>query len=112
MSDYKHGNWYCRPANKAEAREIVERAVARGAKNACRWRGNSINRPYGVIRGRLEFDTWQGTEYTIEQVREMFPLPGEREDTLPTIKSSTGRWVTDELITISGFEFRPFRSER
>ena len=33
MSEYKHGDWYCVPANEEEAREIIERAVASGADN-------------------------------------------------------------------------------
>lgn len=31
MSEYKHGNWFCKPANEAEAKEIMDRAVASGA---------------------------------------------------------------------------------
>lgn len=27
MSNYKHGDWYCKPANEAEAREILAPAM-------------------------------------------------------------------------------------
>ena len=77
MSNYKHGNWYCKPANEAEALEIVERAVASGAKNKAGWKGNSTRNTYGVINGRVDFGVLDGTEYTITQLRNKFPLPGE-----------------------------------
>lgn len=95
--NYKHGNWYCKPANEEEAKEIVERAVASGAEryetvignfqtdyeNEYEWNDCDA---WGVIDGR----TWTGdtsphgsfkhaTEYTITRVRELFPLPGEQQ---------------------------------
>lgn len=84
MSNYKHSNWYCKPANEAEAREVIERAVASGADNPRGWRGTDwANQAYGVLHGFVSFDfkfAWvDSTEYTIEQVRELFPMPGERE---------------------------------
>lgn len=78
MSDYLYGDWYCKPANEAEAKEIIERAMASGANNRHNYCRNSTNYPYGVVNGRIDFGTWKGTRYTIEQVREKFPLPGER----------------------------------
>lgn len=92
MNNYKHGNWYCKPVNEAEAREIIERALESGAKNPRGWKGtDGANQAYGVFHGFVSFDfefAWvDSTEYTIEQVRELFPLPGEREDSLPTDKS-------------------------
>lgn len=92
MSNYKHGDWYCKPANEAEAHEIVARALVSGA-------GLFDSIGYGVIpypwnlfegwgvRNNQTFagsvhDTWaacRAKEYTIEQVREKFPLPSERQ---------------------------------
>lgn len=83
MNNYKHGDWYCKHANEAEAHEIIERAVASGAKNAGGWEGTSITYFYGVFNGYVSCndpdDSRNGTQYTIEQVREKFPLPSERE---------------------------------
>ncbi len=86
MSNYKHGNWYCKPANESEAREIVERAVASGARlyeTLGNWDWNDYG-AWGVCFGRthtqkadfyIEIDA---IEYTITQVRQKFPLPGEQ----------------------------------
>lgn len=81
MSEYKHGNWYCEQANEAEAKEIIERAVASGAENAGGWIGTSATCFYGVVNGYVSCnapeDYINGNQYTIEQVREKFPLPSE-----------------------------------
>src|SRR5690554_2232432 len=94
MSEYKHGNWYCKPANNAEAREIVERAVASGAElyetvgisgiDKYEW---NLLEAWGVIDGRTctagadKHGTFRcATQYTIEQIRKLFPLPGERTE--------------------------------
>lgn len=83
---YEHGNWFCKPANEAEAREIIERAVASGAKNRYDLEGDQLNsRYYGVYGGiltlkhRVYWTDAIGTEYTMQQVRQKFLLPGERE---------------------------------
>lgn len=87
MSNYKHGNWYCKPANESEAREIVERAGASGARlyeTLGNWDWNDYG-AWGVCFGRthtqkadfyIEIDA---IEYTITQVRQKFPLPGEQQ---------------------------------
>ncbi len=73
---YKHGNWFCKPADEAEAKEIIERAVASGAEDKYRW--DPDIEKFGVVGGIVEWcDNCTDTEYTIEQVREKFPLPGE-----------------------------------
>ena len=86
MSDYKHGNWYCKPANEAEAREVVERAVASGAKKDetfSDWAWDAYG-AWGVRNGRTHTQTvgfyrdGGVIEYTIDQVRDKFPVPGER----------------------------------
>lgn len=73
---YKYGDWYCKPANKTEAEEIVARAVASGAVDRNRnWAFTA--RFYGVYNGVVK--TYSvGTKYTIGQLREMFPLPCEQ----------------------------------
>lgn len=89
---YKHGDWYCKPANEEEAREIIERAVASGAERyedvgagagrEYRW---NLRSTWGVYNGHTctsvpenDTDVLNGAaEYTIQQVRELFPLPGE-----------------------------------
>lgn len=82
MSNYKHGDWYCDPANEAEAREIIERALASGAELyesvGINYYWNSFI-GWGVEGGRtLTSDDWRKAKpYTIEQVREKFPLPNE-----------------------------------
>lgn len=87
MNEYKYGNWYCKPANEAEAREIVERAVLNGAvRDECvgdlQWDDCDA---WGVVDGR----TYTGgighagqsfygkTQYTITELRQKFPLPGD-----------------------------------
>lgn len=81
MNEYKHGDWYCEQANEAEAKEIIERAVASGAENAGGWIGTSVTCFYGVFNGYVSCnapeDYINGNQYTIEQVREKFPLPSE-----------------------------------
>lgn len=75
---YKHGNWHCKPASEEEAREIVERAMASGAIHTHAWKGSATRFQYGVINGRVEYGELDGTEYTIEELREKFPLPGDK----------------------------------
>lgn len=82
---YQYGNWFCKPANEAEAREIIERSVASGASNEVGLSGSGKNYYcYGVNRGVVFYGSeaeWVvGTEYSIEQVRELFPLPGEHTE--------------------------------
>lgn len=85
MNSYKHGNWYCKPASKEEAREIIERAVQSGADNPAKWTGDETAYQfycYGVKNGLVLYGSereWVvAIKYTIEQVREKFPLPGEK----------------------------------
>lgn len=80
MNEYKHGDWYCKPANEAEAREIIERAVASGAENIHGFRGNSSRITYGVPDGIIKGEAYKGDEYTMQKVRELFPLPGEQQE--------------------------------
>lgn len=75
---YMHGDWYCKPSNEEEAREIVERAVASGAINSYTWKGSATRFQYGVINGRVEYGELNGTEYTITELRNLFPLPGDK----------------------------------
>ena len=75
MSEYKHGNWFCKPANEAEAKEIMDRAVASGAKMLIRW--SPDDKAFGVYDGVVSWDEEVGTRYTISKLREKFPLPGE-----------------------------------
>lgn len=75
---YKHGDWYCKPANEAEAREIVDRAMKSGAINSYTWKGSATRFQYGVVNGRVEYGELNGTEYTIEELRKKFPLPDEK----------------------------------
>lgn len=77
---YKHGDWYVKPANEAEAREIVERAVASGAYNKYLFAGGGMEYwCYGVRHGLVFYgseDEWvDATQHTIAKVRELFPLP-------------------------------------
>ncbi len=81
---YKHGNWFCKPANEAEAKEIIERAVASGDVDNNRYWAFDAE-CYGVYNGVVgAYDA--GAEYTIEQVREKFLLPGEQK-----------QWILDGL---------------
>lgn len=125
---YKHGNWFCQPANEAEAREIVERAVASGADlhedigaigdKRYTW---SLCSAWGVYNGNTytsdpenDTDVLNGaTEYTIEQVREKFPLPGERVEQdwngegLPPVGVDCemlfdGDWIQAKIICFDG----------
>lgn len=73
---YKHGDWYCKPASKAEAKEIIDRAVASGAENMTNWCLDASN--YCVYMGRITAYP-KGKEYTIDELRHKFPLPGELE---------------------------------
>lgn len=81
MTKYKHGNWYCKHANEAEAREIIERAVDSGATNKGGWKGTAVTYFYGVFDGYVYGCAPEkyinGNQYTIEQVREKFPLLSE-----------------------------------
>ena len=88
MSEYKHGNWYCKPTTKSEAKEIIERALESGARKdetvgPLLW---SAYGAWGVYNGRTFtqsvdfYNDQRATEYTIEQVRELFPLPGEHTE--------------------------------
>lgn len=80
MSEYRYGSWYCKPANEAEAKEIVERAIASGARNYASWAYDA--RCYGVLDGVVgTYDS--GIEYTIKQVRKLFPLPDEQSHSIP-----------------------------
>ena len=87
---YVHGNWYCKPSNEAEAKEIVERAIASGAmvderpgdaKNHLHFSWNFCD-AWGVLNGR----TYTGDighyfencpEYTLTELRQKFLLPDE-----------------------------------
>ena len=86
---YKHGDWFCKPASEAEAREIIERAVASGAVNTMQYNGNTPRCDfYGVRNGVVhatdsgygpECKPEYGPEYTIAELRQKFPLPGEQQ---------------------------------
>ncbi len=86
MNSYKHGNWYCKPANEAETKEIIKRAVSSGAKRDETLKDYwwSTYGAWGVYDGRTftqrvnYYRDQNAAEYTIEQVREKFPLPGEQ----------------------------------
>ena len=82
-------NWYCKPASKDEAIEIVERAVANGAvaeevvynmsMGAYEYHWNSF-KYWGVFRGKTMTHEWgysASKQLTIQQVREQFPFPNE-----------------------------------
>lgn len=87
MSKYKHGDWYCKPASEAETLEIIKRALVNGVKI-----GDSIDDGIGLLKwnvyphwgvkngyidtGYYDWHTYDAI-YTIEQVREKFPLPHE-----------------------------------
>lgn len=91
MSNYKHGNWYCKPANESEAREIVERALESGAEKDETLKNYSWDEygAWGVRNGlthtqRMDFYRYEDAiEYTIEQVRELFLLPDEQKEKAP-----------------------------
>lgn len=93
---YKYGDWYCKPANEAESKEIIERAVSSGARNIYGRKGSSSRIPYGVVNGCLDCRVIEGTEYTIEQVRKLFPLPGEQTkwdgEGLPPVGTVCEHW--------------------
>lgn len=89
MSGYKHGNWYCKPANEAEAKEIIARALVSGASHTDRIGKNTCYpnvyewdyfQYWGVFGGYTcgnsdsFFKDYAGVEYTIAQVREKFPI--------------------------------------
>jgi hypothetical protein len=86
MSNYKHGNWYCKPANETEAREIFQRALESGAEKDETLKNYSWDEygAWGVRNGlthtqRMDFYRYEDAiEYTIEQVRELFLLPSEQ----------------------------------
>lgn len=82
-------NWYCKPASKAEAIEIVERAVANGAVIYNVVVGMGGRRQYnwdqvgcwGCKDGKTytcsDEDWFISEKLTIQQVREQFPFPHE-----------------------------------
>lgn len=89
-------DWYCKPKTKEEAIEIVDRAIANGAELWEVVRGGNYEgedyycyywdmcNSWGVMRGRTytgDSDTsFKGKiGFTIEEVRERFPLPDEKE---------------------------------
>ena len=92
MSEYKHGNWFCKPASEAEAHEIVERAVASGAErsetpgdrprqreyswNCCDSWGVTNGKTYTAYTDKNE-PFCGATQYTIEELRKLMPFPGE-----------------------------------
>ena len=75
MIEYKHGNWFCKPANEAEAKEIMDRAVASGAEMHTRW--SPDDKAFGVFEGYVSWDDEIGKRYTIEELRKKFTLPCE-----------------------------------
>ncbi len=95
---YKHGNWFCKPANEAEASEIVERAVASGAVDNKRdWVFKA--KFYGVYDGVVRaYD--EGAEYTIEQVRELFPLLGEGEAAISKSSYAKQKYPIGTLVDV------------
>lgn len=102
-------DWYCKPNTEAEAKEIVERAVANGVVSDEVVRGGSLSGddyPWDLCShwGVVDGETYTGdaedtddafynkTELTLEQVREMFPLESDKKpecaDNLPP------QWIT------------------
>ena len=89
-------NWYCKPSSEQEAFEIVERAIANGVESKEVVGANNSSRDdkyswnlcngWGVIANRtftLDVVDWEASdviEYTIEQVREKFPLPADNRE--------------------------------
>ena len=110
MSNYEHTDWCCQPANKAEAQEIVERAIASGAKIKDVVGSRKID-PYpwdyyplwGVYHGETNTGIKEWAElYTIAQLREIFPLPNEQKEEKPIYtheyKYSQGVYVECKVI--------------
>lgn len=86
MSNYKYGDWYCKPASEKEAKEIIERALVSGAirsETTVLFHWDSYD-AWGVMSGRtcteteISYRHAGATEYTIEELRQKFPLPSEK----------------------------------
>lgn len=86
MSNYKYGYWYCKPANEEEAEEIIERALVSGAirsETTVLFGWDSYD-AWGVMSGytctetEISYRHAGATEYTIEELRQKFPLPSEK----------------------------------
>ena len=100
MSEYQHGDWYCVPANDAEAREIIERAVASGAEMRTQWFPD--DHAFGVLDGVVSWDDEIGTKYTLTELRQKFPLPGERVEL-------AGRFKAGDRVEVFLGEFKSDR---
>tara|TARA_Y100000310_G_scaffold74348_1_gene70479 strand:+ start:14100 stop:14642 length:543 start_codon:yes stop_codon:yes gene_type:complete len=89
-------NWYCTHSSEQEAIEIVERAIANGAclhesvkhsaiTSRFRYAWN-LCEGWGVTEGTTrtldvcDWGVYDAIEYTIEQVRERFPLPADNQE--------------------------------
>lgn len=78
---YPHGNWYCKPNNKNETKEIIARAIASGAVIADNlgWVWDYYP-AWGVFSGATNTGSFRSSscvKYTIDELRQKFPLPGE-----------------------------------
>tara|TARA_Y100000296_G_scaffold75117_1_gene94420 strand:- start:206 stop:745 length:540 start_codon:yes stop_codon:yes gene_type:complete len=88
-------NWYCKPSSREKAVEIVARAIANGVESMeVVGTSNGMNNAYswylfdgwGVIEGMTrtgdvaDWGVYDAIEYTIEQVRERFPLPADNQE--------------------------------
>ena len=70
MSEYKHGDWYCVPANEEEAREIIERAVASGADNRdSDWEYNGGGCAASLLAIEAIYDALQSGELKAPEVK-------------------------------------------
>lgn len=75
-------NWQCLTTNEISGTEIIERAMAHGAKNDKAVKGHAEHAYYGVIDGAITFSAFlrAGAELlSIAEVRERFPLEGKKE---------------------------------
>lgn len=84
MSNYKYGDWFCRPETEAEAAEIVRLAIASGADNEGDYEGDSVV-TYGVKDGEVDMYHTKGTEYTLPQLRTMFGQSQWNGEGLPPV---------------------------
>lgn len=99
-------NFYCKPANEAEAREIVARAVAHGAKladhvgtggnDAWRW---DCSQYWGVCDGETEitslpFSIARGVfeHLTLDQLRKRAPFVGELTEDQEVVARTLSEW--------------------